>query len=59
MNGLTKKFPNTYKFCYDDINKFILLLRKGDNPYEYVDSWERFNENTLPKKKKLFTVNFV
>ena len=28
INGLIKKFPNTYKFCNNDINKFILTLRK-------------------------------
>ena len=38
-----KKFKNTYSFCNNDLNKFILLLRKGAYPYEYMDSWERFN----------------
>ena len=32
---LKKKFKNTFKFSDNDFNKFILLLRKGDNPYEY------------------------
>ena len=31
---LTKRFRNTYEFCDKDINKFILLLRKGVYPYE-------------------------
>ena len=26
---LIKRFPNIYEFCNEDINKFILLLRKG------------------------------
>ena len=51
INKLIKKFPNTYKFCNGDINKFILLLRKGFYPYEYMDSWEKFNETSLPPKK--------
>ena len=25
------------KFCYNDLNKFIMLLRKGVYPYEYID----------------------
>ena len=33
INKLIKKFPNTYKFCNKDLNKFVLLLRKGVYPY--------------------------
>ena len=33
------------------INKFILLLRKGVYPYEYMDNWEKFNETSLPSKE--------
>ena len=29
----------------------LLLLRKGVHPYEYMDSWETFNEASLPDKK--------
>ena len=41
------------QFCNGDINKFILLLRKGVYPYEYMDSWERFNGESLPDKEAL------
>ena len=44
---LIKRFPNIYEFCYKDINKFILLLRKGIYPYKYMDSWKRFDEALL------------
>ena len=47
-----KKFKNTSKFCNNDINKFILLLRKSIYPYEYLD-WEKFNE-TMAEKEELF-----
>ena len=32
------------------MNKFILLLRKGVYPYEYMDDWKKFNETLLPEK---------
>ena len=48
---LIKRFVNTYEFCNGDINKFILLLRKGVYPYEYMDSWERFDETSMADKK--------
>ena len=28
-----------------------MLLRKEVCPYEYMDSWEKFNETSLPDKK--------
>ena len=52
---LIKRFANTYGFCNGDINKFILLLRKGVYPYESMDSWERFNETSLPNKKAFYS----
>ena len=51
INGLIKKCPNINQFYNEDINKFTFLLRKGVYPYEYMDSWERFNETSLPDKK--------
>ena len=35
---LIKRFTSIYEFCNRDINKFILLLRKGVYPYKYMDS---------------------
>ena len=51
----TKRFANRCEVCNEDINKFILLLRKGVYPYEYMDSWERFNETSLPEKKAFYS----
>ena len=34
----------THQLCNKDLNKFALLLRKGVYPYEYMDSWNKFNE---------------
>ena len=54
-NDLIKKLKNTYSFCDNDLNKFVLLLRKGVYPYEYMDSWERFNETSLPNKEDFYS----
>ena len=56
VNDLIEKFPRTHKFCNGNLNEFVLLLRKGVYPYEYMDNWERFNERSLPPKN-LFMVN--
>ena len=53
IEGLIKKFSSIYQFCN---NKFILVLRKGVYTYEYMDSWEKFDETTLPPKKA-FCIN--
>ena len=52
---LIKRFANTYAFCNEDINKFILLLRKGVYLYEYMDSWERFDEKSLPDEEAFYS----
>ena len=52
---LKKKFKNTFKFSNNDINKFILLLRKGVYPYKHMDDWEKFNETTLPEKEEFYS----
>ena len=58
INGLIKKFPNTYRFCNGDINKFVLLLKNGVYP---MNTW--IVVKTLMKPhfeiKKLFTVNYI
>ena len=52
---LKEIFFNTYKFSNHDKNKFILLLRKGVYPYEYMDDWEKFNQMLLPKKEFFYS----
>ena len=52
---LIKRFASAYSFCNNDLNKFILLLRKGVDPYEYMDNWERFNETSLPSKESFYS----
>ena len=50
-----KSFYNTYQLSDNDINKFKLLLRKGVYPYQYRDSWERFNETELTSEDKIYS----
>ena len=52
---MIKRFKNIYGFCNKDINRFILLLRKGIYLYEYMDSWERFDETSLPDKEAFYS----
>ena len=52
---LINSFANTYRFCSEEINKFILLLRKDIYPHEYKDSWERFDEASLRDKEFLYS----
>ena len=54
-NKLDQKFKSTFKFSNNEINKFILLLRKGVYLYEYTDDWEKFNETTLPEKEEFYS----
>ena len=50
---LINRFVSTYEFCDEDINKFILLLRKG--VYRYMNTWERFDEASLPNKEEFYS----
>ena len=52
---LIKIFASTYEFCNNDLNKFVLLLRKSVYPCEYMDSWERFSEISLLSKENFYS----
>ena len=55
IEGLIRKFPSIYQLCNGDLNKFVLLLRKGVYPYEDMDNWEKFDETTLPPKEAFYS----
>ena len=52
---LIERFASTYKSCNNDINKFIMLLRKGVYPYEYMDGWDKFNVKSRPSKESFYS----
>ena len=48
------EFPIIEKLMPEE-NKRQLLLKKAIYPYEYMDSFERFDETKLPEKEKFFS----
>ena len=57
---LKDTFPNTYQYFKKewkdvDENAFELLTRKGVYPYEYMDSWDKMQETSLPPKEQYFS----
>ena len=52
---LIERFASTYKFCNNDLNKFVMLLRKDVYPYEYMDGWDKFNEKSIPSKESFYS----
>ena len=54
-NELIGRFANIYKFCDNDLDKFIMLLRKVVYPYEYIEEWDKFNEKVLPGKESFYS----
>ena len=51
---LIERFASTYKFCNNDLNKFVVLLKKGVYPYEYMDGRDKFNETLIPSKESFY-----
>ena len=50
----TDSFPVMQKIVLEE-NKRQLLQKKGIYPYEYMDSFERFDEKQLPEKEKFYS----
>ena len=48
---LIKKIINIYEFCNEEINIFVLLLRKGNYPFEYMVAWKDLMEQHILMKK--------
>ena len=52
---INQKVSKCISILQGDLNKSILLLRKGDYPYEDMDNWEKFNKTTIPPKEAFYS----
>ena len=56
LDSLVKAMPKEALKMTSRVSKGSdLLYKKGIYPYEYMDSWERFNETSLPKKESFYS----
>ena len=54
-NELLKVLQIYTNFVMEILINLFWLLRKGVYPYEYMDSWERFDETLLPDKEAFYS----
>ena len=52
---INQKVSKCISILQGDLNKSILLLRKGDYPYEDMDNWEKFDVTTIPPKEAFYS----
>lgn len=45
----------TRKHCNSD-EEFVLLIRKGVFPYDYIDSWDKLDETVLPPQTSFYSI---
>ena len=55
LEELKSSFPNLLHSTRDSDERFKLFLRKGVYPYEYMDSFERFEEGELPPQEAFYS----
>ena len=48
-------FKNTKEKLQDD-NNFKSMNKKGVYPYDYMDSFEKFNDTKLPTKESFYSI---
>ena len=59
LDNLTKNLPDdAFKYTQQEFIKeqFNLMKQKGIYPYDYMDSFNKFNETQLPKKKDFYSI---
>ena len=59
LDNLVKNLPDeAFKYTKHEFKKeqFNLMKQKGVYPYDYMDSFDKFNDTTLPKKDDFFSI---
>ena len=51
-----KEYKHIYELAGNDEQKLALLTRKGVYPYDYMDSFEKFNDNELPPQLAFYSI---
>ena len=55
LNYHISKFFDLFNFCKKDLDKIALLVTEGVMCDEYIDSWKKSKEKSLPSKEKIFS----
>ena len=59
LDNLIKNLPdNAFKYTQQEFQdeQLNLMKQKGIYPYDYMDSFDRFNETQLPKKQDFYSI---
>ncbi|XP_057300807.1 uncharacterized protein LOC130635490 [Hydractinia symbiolongicarpus] len=54
-NNLDDEQCKNLRWYFTEDDTFKLMRRKGVYPYEYMNSWKRFQENDLPPKEAFYS----
>ncbi len=57
LGGKLEKFPLIVKYFMEkgySIDKIKLFFRKGIFPYDWINSWNKFNRIELPPRKDFY-----
>ncbi|CAJ0828937.1 208_t:CDS:2 [Entrophospora sp. SA101] len=59
MDGNLEKFPLTIKHFTDKgytLDQIKFLFRKGVFPYDWTNSWDKFEKTALPRRKDFYSI---
>jgi hypothetical protein len=55
---LIKQWRNSFKYCSEQFkndDQFLTMISKGIYPYDYIDSYDKLNSQTLPSSKDFYS----